>query len=300
MHAGVREFVFPYGGVDLNDYRKATELRVPAHAQASPLQCVRALQQLVFLPDRRRTMADAFFLLCLLLSGVVGARIVHVDANKDCMSTVQQCRCERFHYLPAVSCDGLGNITEVPRGIHSASGATLQYIQFNNGTFLHTLHNNSFKEFKFRDLYMMWAQLETIEPLAFAGLEDTIEDLNLAFNKLKSFDGFRNLRNLQELDLRANRFTQITKSDLAPFAKTLTILQMSYNSLSHLEADVFVPLVRLRGLYLSGCHLLTLEATVNLAIIPSMDCKAPTRIDSKGNSTLKDTALKFVPAALGP
>ena len=48
---------------------------------------------------------------------------------------------------------------------------------------------------------MMRMQMEMTEPSAFIGLEHSIEDLNLAFNKLASFDGFRILRNLRELDV---------------------------------------------------------------------------------------------------
>ena len=176
-------------------------------------------------------------------------------ADKNCPVVVPQCKCEIFLEVPEINCESLGTITSLPE--FTEVETTYESLKFNNGTTLRTLPNNAFRNLKVKSLWLEQMDIENIEPLAFAGLEDKLENANFGYNKLTSLGGFKSLRKLRGLKVHNNKLTGITASDFAPFASTLGVLNLSYNKLSSVTG-AFLSLKALRTLTLTGCGLLTL------------------------------------------
>ena len=177
-------------------------------------------------------------------------------ADENCTAVAApECQCEIFYDVPVINCENLGTITALPA--FTKSNTTYEWLQFRNGTTLRKLPNNSFRNLKVTDIWLVRMEIENIQPLAFAGLEDILDNAIFRYNKLTSLEGFKSLRNLRELEVQHNKLTSITASDFAPFASTLEVLNLSYNKLSSV-AGAFASLKALRKLILTGCHLLTL------------------------------------------
>ena len=173
-------------------------------------------------------------------------------ADKNCPVVVPQCKCEIFLEAPVINCEGLGTITSLPE--FTAVETTYEWLKFNEGTTLRTLPNNAFRNLKVKSLWLERMSIENIEPLAFAGLEDNLENANFGYNTLTSLGGFKSLRKLRGLKVHNNKLTGITASDFAPFASTLGVLNLSHNKLSS-ATGAFSSLKALRTLTLTGCSL---------------------------------------------
>ena len=190
---------------------------------------------------------------CLL---VIFAPFRGLLADENCTAVAApECKCEIFWKMPVINCESLGTITALPA--FTAVETTYNWLQFRNGTTMRKLPNNSFKNLKVKDLWLQRMGIDNIEPLAFAGLEDTLEDVNFGYNKLTNLEGFKSLRKLLQIEMHSNKLTGIAASDFAPFASTLEVLNLSYNKLSSV-AGAFASLKALKKLILTGCHLLTL------------------------------------------
>ena len=187
-----------------------------------------------------------------------------LSADATCPVEGPECRCGISGDYPVINCVGLGRVNKFPS--FTDVPKTYKWLHVGSDTQLDTLKNDSFKHLKVRDLWLVGMELETIEDEAFKGLEDTLEELHLGFNHLTSLKGLKSLNNLKELSLVSNRISRISKSDFAPFADTLRMLDLSRNRLGDLSG-VFKSLKNLIQLRLRGCSLVTLDPT---AFAPDM------------------------------
>ena len=99
--------------------------------------------------------------------------------------------------------------------------------------------------------------IEAVSKNAFSGLNN-LRSLYLYGNALKSFEGFENIANLEELHLGSNKISTVSKNAFQGLEK-LTDLHLSNNQLTKLEARIIQGLESLIYLDLSANRLSTLE-----------------------------------------
>lgn len=139
-----------------------------------------------------------------------------------------------------------------------ASGDTVIENLYVNNTAIDagTLTDFMFKNLKIINLQISNAGLINVSPNSFRGLENTLQNLNLANNALRSIpvQGLRQLRLLRQLDLSSNVIKYVPDNAFVTLRlKTLKMadnsdLTLSDNSLRGLESS-------LKNLNLKGCYL---------------------------------------------
>ena len=178
--------------------------------------------------------------------------------REQCPATAKQCFCYVFHKMPVINCNGLGRISVLPNFRHHRN--TLQWLQFLNGTSISTLPNRSFTRLKIKELWMTNMGITTIEPEAFVGLENHLEEINLSFNYLRSIPtrSLRILPLLSFLKLTSNEITRVTHSDLVPFVDSLVRLDLGNNAIRFI-GKAFASLRSLKKLALYGNPITTID-----------------------------------------
>ncbi|XP_011498192.1 PREDICTED: chaoptin-like [Ceratosolen solmsi marchali] len=149
---------------------------------------------------------------------------------------------------------------------------------------IHDLPSFSFYGLSLRKLNIKGNRIIKISEYAFAGLEDTLTDLNLAENKIRVFpmtalrrleslavltlawneisqlpeDGYSRLDNLSFLDLSSNNFFIIPLNCFrcCPSVQTLS---MYYNSIESVDKDAFISLISLESIDLSHNKIIFLD-----------------------------------------
>ena len=88
------------------------------------------------------------------------------------------------------------------------------YLLYVNNSSIVTLNRAVFRNLKITNVQLSDCGLTSINPQAFQGQEETLKNLNLQNNKLKSVPvlALRNLRRLSLLDLSRNQIRQITRN----------------------------------------------------------------------------------------
>ena len=204
--------------------------------------------------------AQLMMKVCLFISVALAATIL--ADSKTCPVTVPECECLDFDLTSGINCADLGVITKIPAFL--PNNRKFRWLQIWKNSTITQLPDNSFKNLKMRQLFLRKLGIESIQRAAFSGLEDILEDLILEENKISSLSGLNNLPNLKGLHVSDNSITKITKADLAPFATSLTLLDLSRNPLVDFS-KAFDSLSKLERLLLIGCQLTTLDSSTFIA-----------------------------------
>ena len=99
--------------------------------------------------------------------------------------------------------------------------------------YIEKLQENAFKSISPRRIYLGMNRISSIDEDAFAGLEDTLELLDLERNKLNNISrAFDRLKNLRYLYFSNNNISEIRMDSLAGFGESLRALSLSGNKIS--------------------------------------------------------------------
>ena len=159
-----------------------------------------------------------------------------------------------------------------------------------NNTVVGQLEANTFLGLKISNLQLTHAQLSSISPSAFRGLEDTLQGLNLAHNQLAEVpvDTLRTLRMLASIDLTDNRIQYVPNNAFVTLR--LNTIKLSDNNIT-LAEGAFTGLEQsLKNLNLKGCQLAGVpRALADLAGLAFLDL-AQNSIRQLGSGELANLA----------
>uniref|UniRef100_A0A182FIM6 Uncharacterized protein n=2 Tax=Anopheles albimanus TaxID=7167 RepID=A0A182FIM6_ANOAL len=138
----------------------------------------------------------------------------------------------------------------------------------------------SINEYAFYGLHLVKINLKGNQigrvPLnGFAGLEDTLTELDLSENRLRQFPtlALRRLENLRLVRLASNEISALEPDDSYTRFGSLTFLDLSQNALVELYADLFgaFPALRTLSLYANDIETVHRDALVSLKELQSLD-----------------------------
>ncbi|XP_043289270.1 protein artichoke-like [Venturia canescens] len=177
-----------------------------------------------------------------------------------------------------------GRLPQVPQkslaGLHKLAALDLA------ANLIHDLSSYCFWGLKLIKLSLKGNQISKISEHTFAGLEDSLSDLDLEENKLKLFpmtalrrldglaslrlawneiseivdDGYSKLNSLLILDLSSNNFDKLGEDCFRP-CPILHTLSLYYNSIETIHKDAFVSLKDLESIDLSNNKIVFLDVT---------------------------------------
>ena len=119
--------------------------------------------------------------------------------------------------------------------------------------YIEKLQENAFKSISPRRIYLGMNRISNIDDNAFAGLEDTLELLDLERNNLNNISrAFDSLKNLRYLYFSNNNITDIRIDSFAGFGESLRALSLSGNKISVFPRDAVRMCTRLDWIFLQG------------------------------------------------
>ena len=166
--------------------------------------------------------------------------------------------------------------------------SSTEQVNINTGTRLSARVVNCIR-FVFKGLWRIDIRnnfLSSVPEMAFAGLERSLGELYLPFNRLQRVPqkALQNLEKLKVLDLGSNQIADISREDFAGVEDSLQHLSLADNYLIHLQLESFQGFQRLERLDLRGNSILSIAtlATGTLKL---------------SHLNLADNALEHIPFA---
>ncbi|XP_026333455.1 chaoptin isoform X2 [Hyposmocoma kahamanoa] len=199
-------------------------------------------------------------LLLMIWASLSRALELHVDTGHPPCLFQALCTCSKpAGDLGIVTCANVP-ILRVPAAVNNSKVFTLQL----TGNKIRDLEPQFFQATGLYRLAINHNPLETIHEEAFYGLDNTLWELELKYDKLTAVPS-RSLRYLQKLrllDLTGNEITDMSGDNWRGLENTLQTLILAENSVANLPLDAFTGLPLLETLDLRGNHLAIIDSGV--------------------------------------
>nr|XP_060617527.1 leucine-rich repeat-containing protein 70 [Anolis sagrei ordinatus] len=244
-----------------------------------------SVQYLMLQSNRLRILGSDAFL------GMISLRILNLDNNK-----ISQISHAAFHHLNNLTCLFLGSnsLTHVPLSAFLAlRNLERLSLSFNP---IEAILPFAFKGLaKLEFLSLKSANIKTIHANGFSGLKN-LKKLILSNNNLENINSktFASLDNVMFLQLDRNKIISIADDTFEKMGSSLKILNLAFNNLTSLQAEVLKPLVSLTHLQANSnpwncsCRLLGLiKWLASSSSSPKLHCQHPSNLHGRHVSYAK-------------
>ncbi|KPJ13206.1 Chaoptin [Papilio machaon] len=199
-------------------------------------------------------------LLLMIWASLARALEIHVDTGHPPCLFQALCTCSKpAGDLGIVTCKHVP-ILRVPSAVNSSKVFTLQL----TGNKIRDLEPQFFQTTGLYRLAINQNPLESVHEEAFYGLDNTLWELELKYDKLTAVPSraLRYLQKLRLLDLTGNEITDISGDNWRGLENTLHTLVLAENSITSLPLDAFSGLPVLEVLDLHGNNLAVIDSGV--------------------------------------